>query len=702
MRNAKCGVRNRHANVVRRSTFHFHFAFRIAPFALAVTLPASLPAQGGVNRAYLDTTCAPCRDFYTYANGGWLESATIPAEYASAGAARELADRNTKALRRVLEDAAAGADTASDPTLRKLGAFYASCIDSARAESAGTAPIADELQRIAAIRKRGDLTTAIARLAGLGVFAPFYVLAQVDPKESTRNIGQLYQGGLGLPERGYYLRADPASDSLRRAYVAHVARTFALLGSAPSAARADAEDVLRLETALADSSMTRVAQRDPQAVYHRTTVHELGALAPAIHWSTYFAALGVPSLAAAGGAQALDVSQPGFLRQVSNLVAHAPLVQWRAYLRWHLADNAAHSLSAAFVAEDFAFESRLRGFTAPLPRWKRCAAASDDAMGEALGKAYVEREFPASSKVRVLEIVNNVQAAFAERIKRSDWMSDSTKTQALAKLAAVIKKIGYPDTWRDYTALTVSGSAAYATNLLAAQAFEQRRTMAKIGQPADRSEWQMTPPTVNAYYNPTTNEITFPAGILAPPYFDPAVDDAVNYGGIGSVIGHELTHGFDDQGRQYDAAGNLRDWWTPQDDSRFRERAHRVVEQYNGYIAVDTLHVNGELTLGENLADIGGLEIAYDAFQRSLAGKPRPPDIGGFTPEQRFFLGFAQGWRSLLRPETLRLRTLTNPHSPPQWRVNGSVSDSPEFSRAFHCRAGDPMARADSLGPPVW
>jgi len=659
---------------------------------LLATLTSSLPAQRGVNRAYIDTTCAPCNDFFTFANGAWLKTATIPAAYTSTGASRELNDRNLDALRSVLDGAAAAAGTERDPTKRKLGLFYASCMDSTRADKAGASPISGELQRVAVIKARTELTGAIARLHRLQVPVLFYLVAENDPKQSSRVIAQLYQDGLGLPDRDYYLKTDPGSDSLRQAYVVHIARTFMLLGTAPATARSDAEAVLRFETALAESSMTRVAQRDPQAVYHPTTLRELKALAPAIDWGRYFGDLDVGAIK--GDTAVLDVSQPAFLRRVNDLAAKAPLGDWRAYLRWHLVHQASASLSTPFFAEYFSFESRLRGAKEPLPRWKRCAAASDDMLGEALGKAYVEREFPPASKARVLEIVNNLQAAFAERIKRVTWMGDSTKAQAVQKLAAVLKKIGYPDTWRDYTALTVNGALPYATNLLAAREFDQDFDLAKIGKPADRNVWLMTPPTVNAYYNPTTNEITFPAGILAPPYFDPTVDDAVNYGGIGSVIGHELTHGFDDEGRQYDAKGNLRDWWTAEDAARFTERAKTVVTQYNGYVAVDTFHVNGELTLGENLADIGGLEIAYDAFQRSLAGKPRPADIDGFTAEQRFFLGFAQGWRSLMRPETLKLRTLTNPHSPAKWRVNGSVSFSPEFAKAFGC--------PNSAGSAIW
>jgi predicted metalloendopeptidase len=668
--------------------------------AVSTAFPTAAAAQRGVNHAYIDTTCAPCNDFFTYANGAWLKTATIPAAYDGTGAMRELADRNTDALRRVLDGAAAGADTARDPALRKLGAFYASCMDSAQADRAGATPIADELRRIDAIRTRRDLQDEIARLNRQQIFAPFYFSAEVDPKESSRNIGQLYQAGLGLPDRDYYLKTDPASDSLRREYVAHVARMLTLLGTPLARAQDDAARVMRLETTLADSSMTLVAQRDPQAVYHRMTVRELQALAPAIDWPAYFAALGLPALSAPDAA--LDVSQPAFLRLISDKTSTTPLDEWRLYLRWHLAKAAAPALSAAFFAENFRFQSLLRGVKEPLPRWKRCAAASDRALGEALGKAYVEREFPPASKAHVLEIVDNLQAAFAERIRRLPWMSDSTKAQALRKLNTVLKKIGYPDTWLDYATLEVRSSTPNAANVLAAREFEGRRQLAKIGQPVDRGEWGMTPPTVNAYYSPSTNEITFPAGILQPPYFDPAADDAVNYGAIGYVIGHELTHGFDDQGRQFDAQGNLRDWWTAEDGRRFTERAQRVVGQFNGYVAVDTLHVNGALTLGENLADFGGLTIAYDAFERSLAGKPRPPDIDGFTPEQRFFLGFGQGWRSVTRPQTVRLRTLTNPHAPAQWRVNGPVSNMPEFTRAFGCKPDDAMLRPDSVRAAVW
>ncbi len=665
------------------------------------SVPASLPAQQGAIHGYLDTACAPCRDFFQYANGGWLKTATIPPAYTNVGAARELVDRNNDALREVLDSAAATVrgGGSSTPALQKVGAFYGSCMDSLAADRAGAGPIAVPLRDIEAIRTRADLRREMARLIRLGIFAPLYFSAEADPKESGRDIGQLYQAGLGLPDRDYYLKTDPASDSVRQAYVAHVARTLALVGTPPAAAQRDAGRVLAFETALAESSMTLTAQRDPAAVYHKLTVAQLATVAPAIAWPAFFTAIGVPTLATA--AATLDVSQPAFLRQVNAAITRTPLATWRAYFRWQLADELAPTLSAAFFDEHFRFEQRLEGVTTPLPRWKRCAAATDRALGEALGQAYVSRVFPPTSKARALEIVDNLQAAFAERIRQVTWLGDSTRAEALRKLGAMSKQIGYPDTWRDYSALIVEQSRPFGVNVLHARAFEGARQLHKIGQPVDRSEWLMTAPTVNAYYQPTNNSITFPAGILQPPFFDADADEAENYGAIGAIIGHEMTHGFDDHGRQYDGTGNLHDWWTPEDAQRFAARAARVVAQFDGYLAVDTLHVNGALTLGENIADLGGVAIAYDALERWLTNHPRTV-IDGFTPEQRFFIGYARAWRSLTRPEVLQLRALTDPHSPPRWRVNGPLSNLPAFARAFHCVAGDSMVRGDSVRAEIW
>jgi putative endopeptidase len=668
---------------------------------VVLALPVAATAQTtGPARTFMDTTCAPCRDFFQYANGTWLKTAEMPAAYVAIGATREMADHNQEALRRVLDHAAEHVATEKDPSIRKLGWFYAVLMDSARADREGGAPVAEDLKRIDGIKTKADLAAEFARSSLLGRFAPFRFGPEPDPKSSQNNIGRLAQGGLGLPDRDYYFRTDPKSDSLRRDYVAHIGRTLQLFGETAEQAQADADRVLKLETALAESSLSRVQMRDPKALYHKITVKELGALSPALDWPAFFAAVGVKSLA---DEQArLDVSMPTFMRQLSALVDRTPLEDWRAYLKYQTVRGAMPWLGQAYFDEAFRLQARMLGQKQPQVRWKRAASAVDNAMGEALGKAYVELEFPPSSKARMLELVDNLQATFQERIASRPWMSDATKQQATTKLNAILKKIGYPDQWRDYSTLDIDPKLSAVDNLRRAQAFERNRRLAQIGTPVDRNEWDMSPPTVNAYYSPPTNEIAFPAGILTPPEFDPKADDAANYGAIGSVIGHELTHGFDDEGRQYDAVGNLKDWWTAEDGKKFDERAQRVVEQYNGYIAVDTLHINGKLTLGENIADIGGLTIAYYAWQRSLKGKPAPAVVDGFTAEQRFFLSFAQSWRVRMRPELTRLVALSDPHSPAAWRVNGTVSNMPEFTKAFGCKAGDPMVLDDGLRAGIW
>ncbi len=675
-------------------------ALALPALAAAATLPPPTP-----NRAFMDTTCAPCRDFYQYANGTWLATAEIPPSYTGIGAGREMADRNQEALFTVLERTRANVATEKDPTIKKLGQLYAVLMDSARADREGAAPLAAHLARIAAIKTPADLRQEFARAALLGIGAtmwgggglPFKVNPEPDPKESRSTIGQVVQGGLGLVDRDYYFRDDDKSKQLRADYLAFVGHVFQLLGDAPELATQKADAVMKLETALAESSLSNVQLRDPKALYHKMTVRELGLLAPGFDWPAYFSDLGVTSLASPDAS--LDVSMPGFMRQVSALLASTPMDTWRAYLQWNVARSRMTWLGKPFFDEAFAFQSKLIGSKAPLPRWKRASQAVDNAMGEALGKAYVEENFPASSKARMVELVNNLQAALGDRIASRPWMSAETKAQAKRKLDAILKKIGYPDKWRDYTRLEIDPSQPAAINLERATEFQRRFELSFIGRPVDRTLWGMTPPTVNAYYNPTFNEIVFPAGILIPPQFDPRVDDAINYGAIGMVIGHELTHGFDDEGRQYDADGNLQDWWTPEDSKKFDALADRVVEQYNGYIAVDTLHHNGRLTLGENIADLGGLTIAYRAWQLSLKGKPAPA-IGGFTGEQRFFLGFAQAWRRKFRPELLRLAALSDPHSVAYWRVNGPLSNMEEFRKAFGCKSGDPMVRAEPIS--IW
>ncbi len=673
-------------------------ALLAAAAALCVALPSQAqPRSSGLNTAYIDKDCKPCSDFFKHANGAWVDSATIPPAYTGIGAGREMFDKNQETLYLVLEKTSRNAAAEKDPTLKKLGFLYATLMDSTRANREGWQPISADLAEIDAIKNADDLRKQFVKMAKLGMPVPFIFTPEADPKQSTKNIAQLYQGGLGLPDRDYYFKTDPKSDTLRIEYVAHLSKMFQLVGGNEGGGLADAQRVMKLETSLAESCLTLVQQRDPNALYHKMTVRELGLLAPSMNWNAYFNEIGQPALANPDAT--IDVSMPGFIKRVSDLLATTAIEDWKAYLRAHQVRAAAPWLSQDFFDESFRFGSKISGARAPLPRWKRSAQLVDNAMGEALGKAYVEIAFPPSSKTRMLELVKNLQATFRERIQTRDWMGAVTKKQALRKLDAIINKIGYPDMWRDYTALQISGEASGIENLRNVQLFEANRQFTKVGKPVDRTEWFMSPPTVNAYYNPPVNEIVFPAGILQPPQFNPNADDAVNYGAIGMVIGHELTHGFDDQGRQYDAEGNLKDWWTADDAKNFKARADQVVQQYNAYVAIDTLHVNGELTLGENTADLGGITIAYYAYQKSLNGKAGQV-IDGLTPEQRFFLGYAQSWRRKMRPEVERLRALTDPHSPAQYRVNGPLSNFPEFAKAFGCKAGDAMVRAEKIS--IW
>jgi predicted metalloendopeptidase len=647
----------------------------------------------------MDRKASPCSDLFRYANGAWLDTVSMPAEYNRVGTGREVFDKNQEVVHQVLERAAANAATEKDPSLRKAGHLYAALMDSARAEREGAAPIAPALQEIDAIQSRAQLIAEFGRLTRNGIGIPVTLWPEPDPDHSSQNIAQIFQSGMGLPERDYYFRSDSATVATRQAYVDYVRHMFELLGQPPERARADADAVMRLETALAESALTRVQMRDPRTLYHRMTVKELGALAPQFDWGAYLTAAGLPALGRP--AVQLDASTPAFTKRMAALLESEPLDTWKAWLRLNVAGRSAPWLSRAFFDTQFAFTSRLTGQKAPLPRWKRAAAAMDNAMGEAVGKAYAAATFPPRSKKQMLVIVSNLRASMAERIAAAGWMSDATKRQARRKLDAILLKIGYPDVWRDYGPLQIDPASSASEDLTRAEAFETHRKLAQIGKPVDRTEWGMTPATVNAYYNPQVNEIVFPAGILQPPFFVPSDDGASNYGAIGAVIGHEITHGFDDEGRQYDAEGNLKSWWTPEDDRHFKARADAVVQQYNGYVAVDTLHVNGQLTLGENIADIGGLTIAYHAWKLSLRGKPEPPTIGGFTPDQRFFIAFAQSWRSKVRPEALRTQVLTNPHSPAPWRANGAVEDMPEFHRAFGC-AEDASTSTSKKRETIW
>ena len=673
-------------------------AFRgIVAAALAVA-PVVTLAQTNANTpldvSNMDTTCRACDDFFEYANGGWLKRTTIPASYTTYGSFNTLTDKNNDVLRGILEAAASDRTAKQGTPTQKLGTFYATCMDSAAADRAGLAPVSADLKAISRLSNANQIVGVVARLHIGSTPALFGFGAAPDAKKSSEVIAAVRQGGLTLPDRDYYTKSDDRSVKLREQYVEHVAKTLELAGESDTQAKKDAEAVLEIETALANASMSRVAMRDPNAVYHRMTFDSLQKLTPRIGWSSYLAARGVPR------STPVNVAQPDFIVAVNGMLPSMPLASWKAYLRWHVLDDAAPWLGTRMSDENFRFGSLLSGAREQQPRWKRCLAVTNASLGELLGQAYVEKTFTPEAKARALQMVENLQAVLRERLASLSWMSDSTRAQALTKLAAFTRKIGYPDVWRDYSALQVR-KQSFVANASAAARWSVARNIAKIGKPVDRKEWGMTPPTVNAYYSPNFNEIVFPAGILQPPFFDPNADDAVNYGGMGAVIGHEMTHGFDDQGRQFDAQGNLRDWWTARDAAQYKSRAQLVATQFDAYTVADSVHVNGSLTLGENIADLGGLTIAYAALQKSLENK-RVGLIDGFTPDQRFFLSWAQVWRSVTRPETERLLVATNPHAPGKWRVNGPLSNMPEFARAFSCQAGDPMVRPDGQRAQIW
>ncbi|HET9327829.1 MAG TPA: M13 family metallopeptidase [Candidatus Eisenbacteria bacterium] len=659
-----------------------------APDQKTTTLPAKkfVPTGKPIDPANMDPSVKPGVDFYRYANGKWLEKNPVPASESRWGAFSELAERNSQILYDILEESAKKTDAAKGTPAQMVGDFYATAIDSAKADALGAKPLDELMGRIAAVKTTDDVLKEIAHLQTLGARMPFAVFASPDAKQSTQVILQVVQAGLGMPDRDYYTRTDEASVKLRDQYQAHMGRMFGLLGDDATTAAANAKTVMGIETQLANASLTRVQRRDPEANYHKMTVDELSTLTPALQWPRLLDGMGITERSA------INVGQPEFVKQVNTMMTTVPVADWRAYMRWHVVRQAADLLSSPFVNESFDFYGRtLNGTKEIRPRWKRARDLVDGSIGEALGQLYVERTFTPQAKTRALQLVENLRAELRDRLTKLDWMSDATRQQALRKLEAFSVKIGYPDVWRDYSTLTIDRSSLVA-NVLRSTQFEYKRNMAKLGKPVDRKEWGMTPPTVNAYYNPRLNEIVFPAGILQPPFFDANADDPVNYGGIGTVIGHEMTHGFDDQGRKSDADGNLKDWWTPEDAEKYKARSALIEKQYASYTVLDTLHINGKLTLGENTADIGGASIAYGAMKKALAGK-KPVKIDGFTPEQRFFLSFAQIWRNNIRPEALRVRINTDSHSPGEYRCIGTLSNMPEFAQAFGLKEGDPMVR---------
>jgi putative endopeptidase len=650
---------------------------------------ADAPGYWGFDTKNLDRECKPCDDFFEFAMGGWMKANPIPPEYSTWGSFSVLLDKNQQNLRQILETEE-NAKAASGSNGQKIGDFYASCMDTSAIDAAGVKPIEGELARIAAVTDIATLQAETARLQEQGVGAMFRFGSRQDAKDSSQVIAAAGQGGLGLPDRDYYVREDDKSKKLRDAYVAHAEKLFVLLGDPADKAAAEAKTVMAIETAMAKASMSNVEVRDPNKTYHRMTVAEMQTLAPNFTWSGYFGQVGAPGL------KDLNVGQPDFFKALSEQLKSTPIEDWKTYLRWTLVNTTAPGLSEPFVAEDFAFNGKeLRGTKEILPRWKRCVTATDRNLGEALGQVYVEKYFPPEAKAHALEMVHNLTAALRADLPTLSWMGAATRQAAVAKLQAFGVKIGYTDKWRDYSALKIE-RGDYMQNELRTAHFEFQRQLNKIGKPVDKTEWGMTPPTVNAYYRSSMNEIVFPAGILQPPFYDPKADDSVNYGGMGAVIGHEITHGFDDQGSKFDAQGNLKDWWSADDLKNFQGRAKCVSDQFDGYVVDGDLHENGKLVLGESIADLGGLTIAYSAYEKSLEGKPRPPEKDGFTAEQRFFLGWAQIWGANERLEYARLLANTNPHPLPRFRGNGPLSNMAEFAKAFGCKKGDAMVRENA------
>jgi putative endopeptidase len=649
----------------------------------------------GLDRHNLDTTCSPCQDFYQFANGTWLKENPVPAAYSSWSVDDEMRERNNTMLKEILESAAKDAAAPKGSNRQKIGDFYATAMDSAAVESEGYKPIQPELEKIAAIKSVDDLRNVITQFHTQGNSVLFNCGSEQDLKENTQVIAYATQGGLGLPDRDYYTKTDEESQKLRDQYLEHVAAMLQLLGDKPEAAKAAAQSIMTIETRLAKASLTNVELRDPNNYYNVMTVADADKASPSFPWTAYFKGIGYPTI------ERFSYAHPKFFAAMDSLLTEQPLSDWKNYLRWHVVHGYAAFMSSPFVNENFKFyAATLSGAKELRPRWKRVLSTINYTMGEALGELYVERAFPPHAKARANEMIENLKKALAVRIKNLPWMTDATKEMALKKLSTFTSKIGYPDKFRDYSALTIDRSS-YVANMRRASAFEYTRGMNKIGKPVDKTEWGMPPQTINAYYNPLLNEICFPAAILQPPMFDGDIDDAVNYGAMGAIIGHEISHGFDDQGSQFDADGNMKMWWTDADRTEFERRAGVLVTQFDNYLAVDSLHINGKLTLGENIGDLAGLLVAFDGLQLALAGKEHTP-IDGFAPEQRFFLSFAQAWRSNQRPEGMKLQINTDVHSPAKWRVLGPLSNIPAFRQAFGCKPGDEMVRSDSLQVQIW
>ena len=649
---------------------------------------SELPYTPSLDLNAMDRSADACTDFYQYVCGGWIAKNPIPPDQASWSVYGKLAQENEQFLWGVLEDAARPTES-RDATQQKIGDYFAACMDEAGIEKLGSAALRPVLDEIAALKNRNDLASYLAKehLRAYGNEFLFGFGSQQDFADATQVIASAAAGGLGLPDRDYYTKTDEKSKEIRSKYVGHVARMLELTGESKADVSRHAKAIMDIETGLAKASLTRVEQRDPYKLFHKMTPAQLKALAPSFDWTRYLAANNLGQVAT------VNVTEPAFFKEMDSRLRTVPLADWKAYLRWHAVNARADYLSSAFVTEDFNFYRKyLRGVTEQPPRWKRCVRLVDRDLGEALGQEFVRRTFTPDTKQKTVDMTRRIEHAMENEIQALDWMTDATKTRALEKLHAIANKVGYPEHWRDYSTVDVKRGDFFG-NVANATTFESRRQFQKIGKPVDRGEWGMTPPTVNAYYNPQMNDINFPAGVLQPPLYDPKMDDAPNYGNTGSTIGHELTHAFDDEGRQFDAQGNLKDWWTAEDAKKFEERVNCVRDQYAQYTIVDDIKINSKLTSGEDVADLGGTLLAYIAWKDATAGMTLEPK-DGFTPDQRFFIGFAQWACNDQRPENLRVNAITNPHSPGKYRVNGIVADLPEFQKAFSCSENKPMVRA--------
>ncbi len=645
----------------------------------------------------MDTKIKPGDDFYSYTNGAWLKNNPIPADKNSRSTFDELIEKNRHDIREIIEEAAATKDVHQGSNTEKIGKFYNSGMDTVSIEKKGIAPLKIFFDKIEAIKNISDVQSVGAYFQSYAISPFFSLFSNQDSKNSTSIIAQCFQAGIGLPDRDYYFTNDESTKKIREKYLIHLTKMFGLLGDEPNAAVKNAQTVMKMETQLAKASFTNVENQDPQKTYNKVTIDGLNKLAPNIDWKSYFTQVGYPGLSE------VNIYQPSFMIELSNMMKNVPVADWKTFLRWQLINSTAGNLNKAFENQNFDFYYKtLSGQEKMEPRWKLILDMTSNSLGETIGQLYVKKYFPPAAKQKMTDLVMNLKKSLKQRIENLSWMGPQTKLEALAKLDKMGVKVGYPDKWRDYSGLVIS-SESYVRNVLSSQAFEFRYTMDKVGKPVDPTEWGMTPQTVNAYYNPFRNEIVFPAGILQPPFFNVDADDAVNYGAIGMVIGHEMTHGFDNLGRQFDKDGNLRDWWTKEDSKSFDAHADMIVEQYNHYEVLDSAFVNGKHTLGENIADLGGATVAFNAYKLSLEGKEAPNPIDGFTNFQRFFLSYAQIWRTNMRDEELRKRVKTDEHSPAKVRINGVVYNMPEFYAAFpDIKPGDKLFRAPEQRPVIW